>query len=70
MIESFVNSNDNIRYLYVLRKITNVIKSSFFECIRNLLKLIMILNRVRYLQSCIFVKISLIMLKVIGETLD
>ena len=60
MIESFVNSNDNIRYLYVLKNITNVIKFLLFECIRNLLKAIIIFNRVRYLQSCIFVKTSLI----------
>ena len=60
MIDSFVSSNDNIRYLYVSREITNVIKFLLFECIRNLLKAIMIFNRVRYLQSCIFVKISFI----------
>ena len=58
MIESFVNSNENIRYLYALNEITNVIKFSLFECIFNLLKAIMIFNRIRYLQSCILVKIS------------
>ena len=58
MIESFVNSNESIRYLYTLNEITNIIKSSLFECIRNLLKIIMIFNRVRYLQSCILIRIS------------
>ena len=58
MTESFVNSNDNTRYLYALKNITNVIKFSLFECIHNLLKAIMIFNRVRYLQSCILIKIS------------
>ena len=60
MIESFVNSNDNIRYLYASRDVTNVIKSLLFECIRNLLKVIMIFNRVRYLQPYILIKTSLI----------
>ena len=58
MIESFVNSNDNTRYLYASRDVTNVIKFSLFECIRNLLKAIMIFRRVRYLQSCILAKTS------------
>ena len=60
MIESFVNLNDNIRYLYVSKDVTNVIKSLLFECIRNLLKTIMIFNRVKYLQPYILIKISLI----------
>ena len=58
MIESFVNSNDNTRYLYVSRDITNVIKFSLFECIRNLLKAVMIFNRVKYLQPYILIKTS------------
>ena len=58
MIESFINSNESIRYLYALSEITNIIKFSLFECIRNLLKAIMIFNRVRYLQSCILIKTS------------
>ena len=49
MIESFVNSNDNIRYLYALKEVTNIIKFPLFKCIRNLLKVIIIFNRVRYL---------------------
>ena len=49
MIESFVNSNDNISYLYILSEVTNVVKFSLFEYIRNLLKAVMIFNRVRYL---------------------
>ena len=60
MIELFVNSNDNIRYLYVLRNVTNIIKFSLFECIRNLLKAIIIFNRIKYLQLYIFIKTSLI----------
>ena len=60
MIELFVNSNENIRYLYALSEITNIIKFSLFECIRNLLKAIMIFNRVRYLQSYILIKILFI----------
>ena len=60
MVESFVNSNDNIRYLYTLKNVTKMIKFLLFECIRNLLKTIMIFNRVRYLQSYIFIKTSLI----------
>ena len=58
MTESFVNSNDNTRYLYILKNITNVIKFSLFKCIRNLLKAVMIFNRVRYLQPYIFIKTS------------
>ena len=58
MIGSFINSNDNIRYLYISRKITNVIKSLLFECIRSLLKVIIIFNCIRYLQLYILVKIS------------
>ena len=58
MIDSFINSNDNIRYLYILKEITNVIKFSLFECLRNLLKAVMIFNRVRYLQLCILIKTS------------
>ena len=49
MIESFVNSNNSTRYLYASRNIINVIKFSLFEYIRNLLKAIIIFNRVRYL---------------------
>ena len=49
MIDSFVNSNNNIRYLYALREITNVIKFLLFEYIRNLLKAVMIFNYIRYL---------------------
>ena len=60
MIESFVSSNNNIRYLYALKKITNIIKSLLFECIRNLLKAITIFNRIKYLQSCVFVIVSFI----------
>ena len=60
MIDSFVNSNDNIRYLYALSEVTNVIKFSLFECIRNLLKTIMIFNHIRYLQPCILIRTSFI----------
>ena len=60
MIESFINSNDSIRYLYVSKNVTKVIKFSLFKCIRNLLKIIIIFNRVKYLQSCILIKTSLI----------
>ena len=60
MIDSFVSSNDNIRYLYVSSEVTKVIKFSLFECIRNLLKIIIMFNRVRYLQSCILIRISFI----------
>ena len=49
MIESFVNSNNNIRYLYALRNVTNIIKFLLFECIRNLLKVVIIFNRIKYL---------------------
>ena len=49
MIKPFINSNNNIRYLYISKNITNVIKFLLFECIRNLLKTIMIFNRVKYL---------------------
>ena len=49
MIEFFVNSNDSIRYLYALKKMTNVIKSLLFKCIRNLLKAIIIFNRIKHL---------------------
>ena len=58
MIESFINSNDNIRYLYISKDITKMIKSLLFEYIRNLLKTIMIFNRVRYLQPYILTKTS------------
>ena len=58
MIESFINSNDNTRYLYVSKNVTNVVKFLLFKCIRNLLKAVMIFNRVRYLQSYILIKIS------------
>ena len=58
MIESFINSNESIRYLYALNEITNVIKFSLFGCIRNLLKTAMIFNRVRYLQPYILVRTS------------
>ena len=57
-IDSFVNSNNNTRYLYISSEITNVIKFSLFKCIRNLLKIIIIFNRIKYLQSCILIKIS------------
>ena len=60
MIESLINSNNNIRYLYILREITNVIKILLFKSIRILLKAIIIFNRVRYLQLYILIKISLI----------
>ena len=60
MTESFVNSNENIRYLYASSEVTNVIKFSLFEYIRNLLKIIIIFNRLRYLQPCILIKISFI----------
>ena len=49
MIESFVNSNNNIRYLYALKEVTNILKFSLFECIRSLLKIVMIFNYVKYL---------------------
>ena len=49
MIESFINSNNNIRYLYALRNVTNVINFLLFECIRNLLKAVMIFNSIKYL---------------------
>ena len=58
MVESFVNSNNRIRYLYASKDVTNVIKFSLFKCIRNLLKAVMIFNRVRYLQPYILVKTS------------
>ena len=58
MIESFINSNNNTRYLYVSKTVINVIKFLLSECIRNLLKTIMKFKRVKYLQSCIFIKIS------------
>ena len=58
MIGSFVNSNNNTRYLYALKNVTNVIKFSLFKYIRNLLKVVIIFNRVRYLQSYILIKIS------------
>ena len=58
MIESFVNPNNNTRYLYISRNITNIIKFSLSECIRNLLKVIIIFNRVKYLQSYILIKTS------------
>ena len=58
MIESFVNSNNSTRYLYVSKNVTNIIKFSLFECIRNLLKVVIIFNRVKYLQSYIIVKTS------------
>ena len=58
MIEPFVNSNDNTRYLYALRNVTNIIKSLLSECIRNLLKIIIIFNRVKYLQPYILAKTS------------
>ena len=58
MIESFVNSNDNIPYLYASKNVTNVIKVLLSKYIRNLLKTIIIFNCVRYLQPYILVKIS------------
>ena len=60
MIESFVKSNNNIRYLYALKKITNIIKFLLSEYIRNLLKIVIIFNYVRYLHSYILIKISFI----------
>ena len=56
MTESFVNSNNNIRYLYISSEITNIIKFSLFEYIRNLLKAIIIFNRIKYLQPYILVR--------------
>ena len=58
MIGPFVSSNDNTRYLYASKNVTNVIKFLLSECIRNLLKAIMIFNRVKYLQSYILIKTS------------
>ena len=58
MIESFVNSNNNTRYLYISKNVTNIIKFSLFEYIRNLLKAVMIFNRIRYLQPYILAKTS------------
>ena len=58
MIESFINSNDNIRYLYVSKNVTNVIKFLLSKCIRNLLKTVIIFNHMRYLQFCILIKTS------------
>ena len=52
--------NEKIRYLYVFKKIINVIKSSLSKYIRNLLKITIIFNRVKYLQFCILIKISFI----------
>ena len=49
MAELFVNSNENTRYFYVSSEIMNIIKFLLFECIRNLLKAIIIFNRVKYL---------------------
>ena len=60
MIDSFVNSNNNIRYLYVSSGVMKVMKFLLFECIRNLLKAIMMFNYVKYLQSCILARISFI----------
>ena len=60
MIESFVNSNNNTRYLYASKNVTNVIKFLLFKCIFNLLKAVIIFNRVRYLQPYILIKTSLI----------
>ena len=58
MIESFINSNNNIRYLYTSKNVTNITKFLLFKCIRNLLKIVIIFNRIRYLQFCIFIKVS------------
>ena len=58
MVDSFINSNNSTRYLYALREITNIIKFSLFECIRNLLKAVIIFNRISYLQFYILIKIS------------
>ena len=58
MIEPFVNSNNNTRYLYISKNVTNVIKSLLFKYIRNLLKIVMIFNRVKYLQPYILIKTS------------
>ena len=58
MTGSFVNSNDKTRYLYASKNVTNVIKSLLSEYIRNLLKTVMIFNRVRYLQPYILIKTS------------
>ena len=60
MTEPFVNLNDNIQYLYVSKNVTNEIQFSLFECIRNSLKIIIIFNRVKYLQFYIFIKILFI----------
>ena len=60
MIESFINSNNSTRYLHTLKKLTNIIKILLFKCIRNLLKVVIIFNRIKYLQFYILIKISLI----------
>ena len=46
--------------MYISSEITNIVKILLFEYIRNLLKTAIIFNRVRYLQSCILVRISFI----------
>ena len=58
MVKPFINSNNNIRYLYALKEITNVIKILLFKCFRNLLKVFIIFNRIRYLQFYILIKTS------------
>ena len=58
MTEPFINSNNNTRYLYISKDVTNVIKFSLFKCIRSLLKAIMIFNRIKYLQPYILIKTS------------
>ena len=48
MIESLVNSKDYTRYLYISKKRINIIKVLLFECIYNLLKVVIIFNCIKF----------------------
>ena len=51
MAESLIRLNESTLYLYTSREITNIIKSSLFEYILNLLNIAIIFRRVIYLYS-------------------
>ena len=57
MAKSLIRSNESTLYLYTSREIINIVKSSLFECILNLLNIAIIFRRVIYLYSWILVSI-------------
>ena len=51
MTKLLIRSNESTLYLYTSKEITNIVKSSLFEYIFNLLNIAIIFRRVIYLYS-------------------